>query len=69
MKEDRQAFGILVAKSVNINEAFKFPIISLPLAVANPDGSLRQGDRASLRNLLIENSSSSSTVIPKDVFS
>ena len=46
MKEDRQAFGILVAKFVNIKEASKFPITSLPLAVANPDGSLRQGDNS-----------------------
>ena len=44
MKEDRQAFGILVAKSVSLEEAFKFPITSVPLAAANPDSTLRQGD-------------------------
>ena len=65
MKEDRQAFGILIAKSVSLEEAFKFPITSVPLAVANPDRTLRQGDKASLRNMLIENSSSSSTIIPQ----
>ena len=65
MKEDRQAFGILVAKSVSLEEAFKFPITSVPLAAANPDSTLRQGDKASLRNIIIENSSSSSKVIPK----
>ena len=44
-KEDRQAFGILVAKSVSLEEAFKFPITSSPLAAANPDSTLRQGDK------------------------
>ena len=65
MKEDRQAFGILVAKSVSLEEAFKFPITYVPLAAANPDSTLRQGDKASLRNIIIENSSSSSKVIHK----
>ena len=45
IKEDRQTFGVLIAKSVSLEEAFKFPITSVPLAVSNPDGSLRQGDK------------------------
>ena len=56
---------MLVAKAISLEEAFKFPITSVPLAAANPDGTLRQGDKASFRNILIENSASSSKVIPK----
>jgi len=66
MKEDRQAFGVLVAKSISLEEAFKFPVTSVPLAVSNPDGSLRQGDKASLRNMLIENSCSTISSLPEN---
>ncbi len=51
LKKDCQAFGLILAKAISLEDAFCFPITSVPLALATPDGSLRQSDKASLRNL------------------
>ena len=66
LKEDRQAFGLVVAKSVSLQEAFKFPITSVPLAVATTEATLRQSDKASLRNYLINECNSISEDPPKN---
>ena len=65
LKEDCQAFGTIVSKSLTLEEAFQYPITSVPLSVASPDGHLRQSEKASLRNFLIEESGSTCNVIPK----
>ncbi len=39
LKEDRQAFGLLVAKATSLEEAFSFPITTLPLSISNLDGT------------------------------
>ena len=54
LKEDKQAFGILVGKSISLEEAHSYPLTSVPLALASPDGFLRQGSKATLRNHLID---------------
>ena len=64
VKEDRQAFGIIVAKSVSLEDAFQYPITTVPLAVATPDAKLRQSCKASLRNYLMSESDSSSENVP-----
>ena len=56
LKEDRQAFGSMVGKDTSPEEALSFPLTCVPLALASPDGDLRQGSKASLRNHLIEES-------------
>ena len=53
--EDRQAFGLIVAKSVSLEEAFQYPITTIPLAVATSESTLRQSNKASLRNYLMTN--------------
>ena len=58
LKEDRQAFGLLVSKAASIEEAFAFPITTIPLSLTTPDGALRQGDKAVLRNFMIKESNS-----------
>ena len=58
LKEDRQAFGLLVGKAASMVEAFSFPITTIPLSLATPDGALRQGDQAALRNYMIKGSDS-----------
>ena len=40
LKEERQAFGLLAAKAMNLRDALKYPITSVPLAIANPDSSV-----------------------------
>ena len=62
LKEDKQAFGLLVGKSTSLQEAHSYPLTSVPLALASPDGDLRQGSKASLRNYLIEEFSAISAV-------
>ena len=59
LKEDKQAFGLLCAKAVSLEEAFNFPITSIPLSLAYPVGSLRQSDKSSFRNWLIDETPSS----------
>ena len=49
LKEGKQAFGLMVANSVNTEAAFKYPITTIPLAIASTDGGLRQSDTAQLR--------------------
>ena len=52
IKEDRQAFGLLVGKVKTIEEALEYPLTTVPRALADPSGDLRQGSKATLRNLI-----------------
>ena len=54
LKEDRQAFGLLVEKARTQEEALSYPLTSVPLALAFPDNTLRQSQKAPNRNFLIE---------------
>ena len=63
LKEDCQAFGTIAAKALSLREAFTYPITSYPLNVADLDGHLRQSDKASFRNLLIEEANASVMVV------
>ena len=42
LKEDCQALGTVIAKSLILEKAFQYPITSLPLSVVSLDGELRQ---------------------------
>ncbi len=64
--ENRSAFGLIVAKSVSLPEAFKFPIASVPLAVATTETTLRQADKVFLRNYLINECNSISEETQKN---
>ena len=54
IKEDRQAFGLLLSKDVDLAEALKYSITSLPLSIATPDSKLRSDTKHLLRNLIID---------------
>ena len=54
LKEDKQAFGLMVAKSVTMEEAFKYPITSVPLSIATTECTLRQSNKSQLRATLVE---------------
>ena len=58
LKEDFQAFGFTISKAINIEEAFSYPITSVPFSIATRGGKLRQSDNSSLRNLLLKDSNS-----------
>ena len=66
LKEDRIAFGLIISKSMNLETAFKYPITSLPLAIADPDSTLRSSSKSSLRNYLIDESGASLKSAPKN---
>ena len=42
IKEDRQAFGLLVGKVQSPSEALKYPLTTVSLALAKPDQTLHQ---------------------------
>ena len=64
LKQDRQAFGTLLSKSVDLEEAFAYPVTSVPLSIANPDSTIRQSSKHLLRNHLIEESHSLALTSP-----
>ena len=66
LKEDWQAFDFLVNKTEKLAEAFKYTIMSVPLAVATPESTLHQSDKAGLRNYIINPSKSSSHKYSRD---
>ena len=53
-KEDCQAFGKVLSTSVSWEVALAFPLTKYPFSIATPDGFLRQGAKATLRNFLID---------------
>ena len=64
LKEDAQSFELLVEEA-GLEEAFSYPITSLPLSIAHPDGTLRQGNKSNFRNQLIKDCpSSKSEILP-----
>ena len=62
LKEDKQAFGLLVGKTTSPYEDHSYPLTSIPLALTSPDGDLRQGSKAALRNYSISESNALSSV-------
>ena len=54
IKEDRQAFGLMVGKVAKAAEALAYPITTVPLALAEPDMTLRQQQKHPLRKHIYE---------------
>ena len=53
LKEECQAFGVVVSQSISKKDACVNPTISVPLAALTPEGELRQSDEFSRRNFLL----------------
>ena len=45
MKEDRQEFGVMLGEEMNLEEAFQYPVASVPLSLAFPDSTVRQNPK------------------------
>ena len=56
VKEDRQAFGLLVSKAGSLQEAFTHPITTVPLSIATADSPLHQSEKATFQRFLLEES-------------
>ena len=54
MKEDRQAFGVILGKEVNLEDAFRYPVTSVPLNLAFPHSTITQNPKHYFRNYLID---------------
>ena len=67
--EDTQAFGVLCAKAITLDEALKYPMTSLPLSLALPDGTMRQGAKSVFREHLLNSKKVSAKLhsVPKNV--
>ena len=55
LKEDRQAFGILISKTATLDEAFQYPLTTVPLSIAETNSSLRQGNQLFYLHLTLGN--------------
>lgn len=64
LKEDRQAFGLLLGKEADLHESFQYPITTYPLSIASADGNLKQGQKSLLRNFLITEADAVSEYAP-----
>ena len=54
MKEDRQVFGVMLGGEVNLEEAFRHRVTSVPLSLAFSDLTLRQNLKHHNRNYPIK---------------
>ena len=66
LKEDKQAFGLLVAKEISPEEVYSYPLTTLPFALSDPSGKLQQSQKAPFRNYLISESKSTRKEVPTD---
>ena len=64
LKKDKQAFGLLVAKEILLEVVYSYPLTTLPFALSDPSGKLKQSQKASLRNCLISESKSTRKEVP-----
>ena len=53
LQEDCQAFGMLVAKATSLEEAFQFPLTTVPLSISEGFNELQSSDKSALRNHII----------------
>ena len=54
IKDDRQAFRIVLSENIDLEEALQYPLTTFPLRLATPEGNLGQrNNKALLRNFLI----------------
>ena len=45
IKKDRLAFGVILGEEIDLSEALKHPITSIPLSIGNSDDTLRQSSK------------------------
>ena len=55
MKEDKQTFRVMLGKEMDLEEAFRYPVTTVPLSLAFPDSTLRKIPKHYIRNYLIVN--------------
>ena len=66
MKEDRKAFGVMLGEEVNLDEAFRYPVTSVPLNLAFSDSAARQNPKCHFCNYLIDISNAFESTLPNE---
>ena len=66
VKEDRQAFGLILGANVELLKALEYPVTTVPLSIANPDHSLRGGSKSNMRNFIVHESNAIENMPPSD---
>ena len=66
LKEDCQAFGVIVSQSISKEDACVKPITSVPLPILTPERELRQSDKFSLRNFLMREANAIKHIYAED---
>ena len=66
LKEDNQAFDLLVAKDPSPEEVCSYPLATFPLALSDPSSKLQQLQKAQFRNYLISESKPMRKEVPTD---
>ena len=66
LKEDKQVFGLLVAKEISPEEVYSYPLPTLPFTLSDPSGKLQQSQKAPFRNYLVSESKSTRKEVPRD---
>ena len=56
VKEDRQAFEVMLGTDTDLSEALKYPFTTAPLSIAKFDHTLRRGSNGNLRNFIVNES-------------
>ena len=67
LKKDCQAFVTMIGKASTLNEAFQYPVTSVPLSIATLDRDLLQSEEASLRYFLFSNSNATTKCMTENV--
>ena len=66
LKEDKQAFSLLLAKEISPEEVYNYPLTTLPFALSDPSGKLQQSQKAPFKTYLISESKSTRKEVPTD---
>ena len=64
LKEDVQGFGILAEQKIPLEEAFEYPLTTVPLSISEGADNLRSGSKSNFRNYLVDTYGVSSQSYP-----
>ena len=66
LREDKQAFGLLVAKEISSEEVYSYPLTTCPFALSDPSDKLQQSQQDLFKSYLISEFKSTRKEVPTD---
>ena len=64
LQEDCQAFGMLLAKVTSLEEAFQFPLTTVPPSISEGFTELRSSEKSALRNHIVRDADAAEKSYP-----